>query len=217
MRIVGPVLSLTLALPLFAPVSAEADESFDRSALQAFLDILENEYAKMTAVSYRFEQIHRLPELTGEVELTGSVLHQRPSEVRLEVRGQENFDLLADGVTVWLVDRDFGDVESFPISELDAAPRSRLLPPLLLDDPAQWRLELEVVEFEKEGSTRRLVFESASDVTSRFESLTLVFKGRRLKESIARYGERDEAITRYSDWQRLGALSHSLFRYQINR
>jgi len=207
------VVALALAFALIVPSGVLAAEAIDRSALEAFLDRLENEYEGLTAVSYRFEQVQRLPELTGEVELTGSVLHQRPSEVRLEVRGAENFDLLSDGVTVWLIDHDFGEVESFALPRLRDAPRSRLLPPLLFDNPAQWRLDLEVVEFEETGSRRRLVLEPTTGTTHRFEALTLVFQGRRPRESIVRYGEGDEATTRYSDWHRVGKVSHALFRY----
>ncbi|MFV2074313.1 MAG: outer membrane lipoprotein carrier protein LolA [Thermoanaerobaculales bacterium] len=208
---------VAFSLVLLAPSGVLAEEPFDRPALEAFLDTLEADYAALTSLSYRFEQVQRMPELTKEIELVGTVLHQRPAEVRLEVRGMENFDLLSDGTTVWFIDRDFGDVESFSIAELRTAPQSRLLPPLLLDNPARWRLDFEVVEFEENGSRRRLVLEPGASANRRFESVTLVFKGRRLKESTVHYGEGDEAITRYSDWKRVGKVSHAIFRYRSEK
>lgn len=111
-------------------------------------------------------------------------------------------------------DTELGEVEELSLAAVRDAPVTRLLPPVLLESPARWRRNLRAVAFEEVGSRRQLVLEPAK-VGGRFESLVLVFRGRRLQRSLVRYCETDEVVTDDSTWQRLGAVSHALFRYQL--
>jgi outer membrane lipoprotein-sorting protein len=206
------VASKVVAGLIFVGLGAAAAEPVDRLALEAFLELLNNEYEGLTAVRYSFEQVQRVPELTGEIHLTGTVIHRRPAQIRVEARGDENFDLLSDGETVWWVDRDFGDVEEFSLSEARNAPMSRWLPPLLLEKPDRWWERFEVVEFEERGSRRRMVLQPLGEALVHVKSLTLEFRGRRLKQSIARYGDADTVAIKYSDWKRLDDVSATVFR-----
>ncbi|MBZ0172733.1 MAG: outer-membrane lipoprotein carrier protein LolA [Phycisphaerales bacterium] len=208
-RCVTAVMALSLAT-----TSAAAAVLPDGPTVELFLAELEEEYQRIQALSYRFEQVQRMPELTSEIALSGSVLHQRPAELRIEVRGDESFDLLSDGRSVWWIDNELGKVDELSLAAFRDAPVARLLPPLLLESPANWRRSLRVVAFEDAGSGRRLVLEPLQ-AGGRFENLALVFRGLRLQRSIVRYGENDEVITDYSNWRRLGAVSHTLFRYQL--
>jgi predicted RND superfamily exporter protein/outer membrane lipoprotein-sorting protein len=124
---------------------------------EQLLEEIRNSLDSMDAVTSELRQRISYEQLTGEVELEGSLFFQKPNLFRLELGGQQNLRVLSDGELVWLVDLDLDEVETWSVEDIEATARlSRLFPLLNVFTPEDLGREFEVVSVVAEHGEHRL-------------------------------------------------------------
>ncbi len=131
-RLVARKPGATTALGVMLVVLAwpQAGEAQTRSASE-LMDGMAETLDSVEAVACNIKQVKRLKQLDGAITLEGPLLFQKPHFIKLELSGDENLSMFCDGESVWLVDRDLEEVDTFDLSSADRDRQlSRMLPPL---------------------------------------------------------------------------------------
>jgi predicted RND superfamily exporter protein/outer membrane lipoprotein-sorting protein len=204
----SPVILLLLFLLPFSPARGQESE------LNDLLSRLEEKYEATDSLSCRFTQTKSISQLVGKTEFKGEMIFRKPHFLHLELRGEENLNIFADGETIWLEDLDYDEVESFPFAALkDSGRLSRLVPPLFLSGSEDLRSSFDIELLPNEGDRHvlELTPKSLSPITRiRFA----VDPQSRINWMTIFYSNGDFAETRFRDWKKLPRISKHFFRYR---
>jgi predicted exporter/outer membrane lipoprotein-sorting protein len=205
------ILGLLVIVTTVGTCTAADDAQPTRT--QKIMAKLQERWQDTEAVSCKFRQTKSLQAIDGPIVLEGSLLYMKPRFLRLEVSGDENLVITSDGETLWVEDRDLGEVEEMSLATRgDADPTSLL--PLLLSSPAEWSKRFDIVVEKSAGGPERLVFTSRPDgpptPIARIE--TELGTMLRIRRTVVTYRNGDSVETEFRAWTRTENLSKYLFR-----
>lgn len=205
--------TLMLFSALLAASSTQAATS-QRSADQ-ILEKLSERNESFEAVTCEYQQRKWLKQIEGEIRVEGKIHFQKPHYLRMDLTGDENLNIYCNGERIWIVDRDFLEVE---VHSLEGDTKSRLarnLPFLYLLQLDEIRSHFSVAKAEesKGGSLLELVPLPGGDLP--FLRLTLELDGRdRLRRAVVEYSEEERTETTFSNWKRIDKVSNHYFEYR---
>ena len=83
-------------------------------------------------ISCKMIQTKKISYLKDPVKISGTFYFKYPNLFRLEMRGDENYDLFCDGMIITIVNHDLDEKEVYELKDLDPNQGGRrLLPPLI--------------------------------------------------------------------------------------
>ena len=206
----GALLVLLLVSGMAQPVMAGDDD-----AAMKIIERLQKRYEGTETISCRFEQRRKIEQLAFEMQLSGIMLFQKPSLLRLELRGDENLDLWANNENVWIHDLDLEEVESYRLSTETPAERIRDLLPLVFNhSPGDLPKQFDITVRRTEDGFDRLTLspKPTTDVAWKEADLDLDRWGR-MKRMESFYSEFDYTIVTFHEWKRHKPLDPDTFKY----
>jgi len=202
---------LSCMSPLFSSDWQEKESELDRILIQ-----LEKNYNSAETVSVEFSQIKKIAQLSGEISLSGRLFFKKPHFLKMEMRGDENFDLYTDGDRIWLVDLDFNEVETHEIGSEENRQRfSRLLPPLFLRSVEELKENFDISLRRNEGEKKTLLISPQSGAEFAFLTITLEIDSLgRIDRMRILYPQEEYTETRFRNWKNSPEISDHFFRYR---
>jgi outer membrane lipoprotein-sorting protein len=203
-------LSSALNFLGFASIPDQQDQ------LSEILERLEKNYNKAETVSCSFEQRKKIRQLTEIMSLSGKLYFKKPHFLRMEFRGDENFDFYTNGMKVWLVDFDFDEVESFEFKKLDSDKRiSRLLPPVFFKTTEEMKEIFNFFLRTDRGKTQRIEIIPIRSSDVPFESLKFdVDSLGRITWMKVHYNKEEYTEMNFRNWKRHPEISDYYFQYR---
>jgi outer membrane lipoprotein-sorting protein len=211
-----PTNILLTALVLSMALGGLTNSSMAQEAkLDDILSRLEKRYGSTEAFSHHFDQIKSLQQLTEPMRFSGTLVFRKPHFIRMEVRGEENFNLFVNGESIWLEDLDFGEVEQFDFSEIMGNNRlNRLVPPFFIKDFSEIK-ETFQIWLDESSNQDVLEFIPTDKSPSSIRRIRLaVDKFSRILWMRVDYTNDDWTDTRFSGWKTMPKISEHYFSYQ---
>jgi len=204
----SPVILLLLCILPFSQVRGQETE------LNDLLSRLEEKYETTDSLSCRFTQTKSISQLVGKIEFKGEMIFRKPHFLHLELHGEENLNIFADGETIWLEDLDYDEVESFPFATLkDSGRLSHLIPPLFLSGSEDLRSSFDIELLPNEGD--RHVLELTPKTSSPIARIRFAVDSQsRINWMTISYSNGDFTETRFHGWKKLPNISKHFFRYR---
>jgi outer membrane lipoprotein-sorting protein len=201
------LLAIVLLCPAASgPESTGADDILRR---------MEKKYEASDGFSYRFTQTKSIAQLSEPLILEGTLTFRKPHFLKLELRGDENLDLYADGERIWLEDLDLEEVETYDFERLGSDRRlSGLLPHAAVRSSEELEELYEVRLDRREGNLDYLVLIARKPGTGGpRECRFSVDRRSRLRWMKVTYGNGDFTETRFREWRKSGDLPEEFFAY----
>ena len=201
------ILLLSMALTATA-APAETNE------LDKILDSITQRHKRSSGFSCRFTQVKKIRQLTNEVELTGHLIFKKPDKIRLELRGDENVNLISDGHQLWMEDLDLAETNVYAVDSTNMSKAvTRLLPPVVARNSAKIK-ELFLIELSRtEKGLRRLDMTPRNAGASPYGHIVMdMDRWGRIRWLKATMSEDEWSETKFSPWRRLRKPSETLFQ-----
>ncbi|MCG6963184.1 MAG: MMPL family transporter [Acidobacteria bacterium] len=194
---------------VLVPATAGAADSADE-----VLALLQKRYERMKAVSCNLRQIKTIRQLEGEVHLEGSLVFQKPNLVKLILHGDQELEVINNGQTVWIVDHDLDEVESYTLDELgQEGGRLAGFGLVVLADPGDLRRLFSIVHTEVEGGDQLELRPLPSSGLGVSSVVVEVDRLGRLRHTVVTHANGDRIETTFTRWRRRPTMSTALFRY----
>lgn len=202
-------------LLLAALILCPATSGTQPSGVDEILRKMEKKYETSDGFSYRFTQTKSIAQLTEPLMLEGALTFRKPHFLKLELRGDENLNLYADGEKIWLEDLDLEEVDIYDFEQLGSNRRlSGLLPHAVVQSVEELKEMYDVRLAKREGNLAYLELTAltASESGPR-ECRFSVDQRSRLRWMKVVYANGDYTETHFMGWRKTGDFPAEFFTY----
>jgi outer membrane lipoprotein-sorting protein len=166
-------------------------------------------------ISCKMLQTKKISYLKDPIKIGGTFYFKYPHFFRLEMRGDENYDLYCDGTIITIVNHDLDEKEVYDVKDLDPDQGGKkLLPPLI----NQTREDIEAnfqISFSATDDLYEVMPKSMADYS--FKKLDFKIDAeKRIKWTKLIYHNEDWTETVFSKWKKHGDVSDYFFKYLKN-
>ena len=177
---------------------------------QKILQRIQRKMAATEAVSCRFSQTKKIQQVSGPVNLSGSILFQKPRFLKVQLRGDANMDVFVNPQTVTLVDLDLEEVETHPVNDLVQSDHW-LSPMLMFIDPH--KIDSDFIG-SMVGDPRHRILRLVPKHKQSLRAIEFqVDNFLRVRWSRFRYQNGDMVDTRYTSWRKRKKVSEKVFQH----
>jgi len=172
----------------------------------------ENRLKKENLISCRIKQIKNISFLKNKVFLEGEFYYKYPHFFRMEIRGDENYDIYCDGEKVYIIDHDLGEKEIHDVEELYSRKRpNKLALPLLGQTREQIKKNYKII-FQKKGQLYEV--HPLSHTSQSYEKLHFKIDNMdRIEWMKIFYKNSDWTEIEFKKWKEHGKVSDYFFKY----
>lgn len=172
----------------------------------------ENRLKKENLISCDIKQTKKIEFLKDKISLKGKFYYKYPHFFRVEIHGDENFDIYCDGETVSIIDHDLEESEIHDFNSLSSQNRiQQLLYPLIGQTKEDVKNNYDI-QFHENTHSYELTPKSFPGSSYR----TILFKvdlADRIKWMKIFYKNSDWTETEFSNWKELDKVSDYFFKY----
>jgi outer membrane lipoprotein-sorting protein len=166
-------------------------------------------------ISCKMTQTKKISYLKEPIKVSGTFYFKYPNLFRLEMSGDENYDLYCDGTIITIVNHDLDEKEVYDLKDLDPdRSGKKLLPPLI----NQTRADIEAnfqISFSESDDLYEVLPKSLADHS--FKKLDFrIDAENRIKWTKLTYHNEDWTETVFSKWKKHGDVSNYFFKYLKN-
>jgi outer membrane lipoprotein-sorting protein len=166
-------------------------------------------------ISCKMEQIKKISFLKDPVRISGIFYFKYPNHFRIEMRGDENYDLFCDGTIITIVNHDLDENEVYELKDLDPNQRGRrLLPPLInqtrADIKENFQISFNATEEQYEVIPKSMANHPFKRIDFKIDA------EKRIKWIKLIYHNEDWTETRLSKWKKWGDVSDYFFKFLKN-
>ena len=163
-------------------------------------------------ISCKMEQIKKISFLKDPVKVSGIFYFKYPNLFRIEMRGDENYDLFCDGTIITIVNHDLDEKEVYELKDLDPNQRGRrLMPPLInqtrADIKANFQISFGATDEQYEVLPKSLANHPFKKLNFKIDAK------KRIKWIKLIYHNEDWTETMFSKWEKYGDVSDYFFKY----
>ncbi|MGM0466739.1 MAG: LolA family protein, partial [Acidobacteriota bacterium] len=180
--------------------------------IDTLLNKWETRLKKQNLISCRIKQIKKITFLKNEISLKGQFYYKYPHFFRIEIKGDENYDIYCDGNKVHVIDHDLKENEVYDFEELYSQNRlNKLLHPVIGQTQEEIKNNYEITFNENDE-----VYELTPKTLSSRSYEKIVFKVDsmdRIKWMKVLYKNSDWTETEFSNWKELDKVSDYFFKY----
>lgn len=201
-----PFVAVLTLFPLsFTPFLKSQD-------IDTLLTKWENRLKKENLISCDIKQIKQIEFLKDRISLKGKFFYKYPHFFRIEIQGDENYDIYCDGETVHIIDHDLGETEVYNLNALYSQNRmQKLFHPVIGQTKDDIKKNYDIL-FQEDVHTYKLTPKSLS--SSSYQTILLkVDHADRIKWMKIFYKNSDWTETEFSNWKELDKVSDYFFKY----
>ncbi len=172
----------------------------------------ENRLKKENLISCDIKQTKQIEFLKDEISLKGRFYYKYPHFFRIEIQGDENYDIYCDGDTVHIIDHDLGETEVHNFDNLYSQNRvQKLFHPVIGQTKDDIKKNYDIMFHEDTH-----FYELTPKLLSSSSYQTILFKvdlADRIKWMKIFYKNSDWTETEFSNWKELDKVSDHFFKY----
>jgi len=204
-------IRMTSLLIIMAVIPFSLTASDRNSEVDALLNKWEKRFRQKKVISCSLFQKKKIRQLAGETVLEGKLYLKYPRFFRLEIRGDENYDLYCDGETVTLEDHDLEETEVYRFEDLGTKQELRqLMPPLLGQSRDEVERNYTIISLPEKNLFK---VTPAAAVSQPFKELYFkVTSLGKIKWMRIAYPNGDWTETTFKNWQQSAGISDDFFR-----
>ncbi len=180
--------------------------------IDSLLTKWENRLKKENLISCDIKQNKQIEFLKDKISLKGRFYYKYPHFFRVEIKGDENYDIYCDGETVCIIDHDLGETEVHDFDVLSSQNRvQQLIHPVIGQTKEDIRNNYDIL-FHEDTHSYELTPKSLSGSSYK----TILFKvdiADRIKWMKIFYKNSDWTETEFSNWKELDKVSDYFFKY----
>lgn len=186
------------------------------SEVDTLLNKWEKRFMQKKVISCSLSQKKKIRQLAGETVLEGKLYLKYPRFFRLEIRGDENYDVYCDGETVSLKDLDLEETETYRLEDLGTKQELRqLMPPLLGQSRDEVERNYTIISLPENHLFKVTPAAAASQP---FKELYFkVTSLGRIKWMKIAYPNGDWTETTFKNWKQTAGISDDFFHPPINK
>ena len=201
-----------LLLLAIAAIDAGASET---NELDRILHSLQAQHDSIDAVTCSFIQTKKVKQLVREVTLAGKLTLKKPHFIRLELRGDENMNVYANGKKVWVEDLDLDELQTYDFDPTKVDRRiTALMPPVLEKDPDVLKRKFDMVLSRTTKGFHRIEMTPKAGEAVDCRSMAVVLdRWGRVRSLRTVRNEHEYSTITFRGWRRLVEAPDSLFRH----
>lgn len=180
--------------------------------IDALLAKWEKRLQKENLISCRIKQTKKISLLKNEISLNGTFYYKYPHFFRVEIKGDQNYDIYCDGETIHVIDHDLEDHEVYDFKDLSSNNRlNTLLHPVIGQTQEEIKNNYEITFLAETG-----LYELTPKLSSNRSYENIVFRVDsmdRIKWMKVLYQNSDWTETEFSNWKEFAKVSDYFFKY----
>jgi outer membrane lipoprotein-sorting protein len=166
-------------------------------------------------ISCKMAQVKKISFLKDPVKISGTFYFKYPNLFRLEMRGDENYDLYCDGTVITIVNHDLDEKEVYDLKDLDPSQSGKKLLPPLINQTREDIKENYQISYSEADELYEVLPKSMADHP--FKKLDFKIDAeKRIKWTKLIYHNEDWTETMFSKWKKHGDVSDYFFKYMKN-
>jgi len=200
------LLAALSAFLLFLPFESKSQDT------DALLAKWESRLKKQNLITCRIKQIKKIAFLKNEISLTGQFYYKYPHFFRIEIKGDENYDIYCDGEKIHIIDHDLQEHEVYEFEDLYSQNRlNKLLHPVIGQTQEEIKINYEII-FKEADHLYELIPKALSSRSYK-KIIFEVDSMDRIKWMKVIYKNNDWTETKFSNWKELDKVSDYFFKY----
>jgi outer membrane lipoprotein-sorting protein len=191
---------------LFLPFESKCQD------IDALLTKWENRLKKENLIFCRIKQTKKITFLKNKISLKGRFYYKYPHFFRIEIKGDENYDIYCDGEKIHIIDHDLKENEVYDFKDLYSQNRlNKLLHPVIGQTREEIKSNYEIT-FNKDNELYELIPKTLSSRSYK-KIIFDVDSMDRIKWMKVLYKNNDWTETEFSNWKELDKVSDYFFKY----